>query len=288
MSISKPSLSETWASTPTAGDVQEPADGIKLSGWTADSHCPPYQWFNWLLNKLDTGVRYLLARGIPDYDVLETYSVGDRVQASDGQTYKCIQANTPAAAKSPATQRAYWTRWGGLLNRGIPDYDVLEDYAVGDRVQASDGETYKCIQVNGPSTAAHSVIDVAYWGAWPAAPAYNGSGTGITLSAGSISSVMDWTIGTVTETGKAPLRMLTMMWTVPLTSGNASVTMDLAGAHAFATGITCVLASFAEVSGSFSGGAPVAIPTSGSRITVTIAAGAGATSCLLNLAVYGY
>lgn len=115
MSISKPSLSDTWASAPAGGDVVEPSDGIKLSGWTASSACPPYQWFNWLLNKLDAGVRYLLCRGIPDYDAAETnYDTGDCVQFTDGATYR-LWNPTGAGQTTPAPpDPTHWNRWGHI------------------------------------------------------------------------------------------------------------------------------------------------------------------------------
>jgi hypothetical protein len=165
MSIAQPTRERVWANSAAGADISEPADGIKDAGFTG-TPAPIYQYVNWLFNAIHKWVQYLRARGIPDYDPLETYSVGDRVQAGDGQTYKCIQANTPAAAKSPTTQRAYWTRWGALVNRGLGDYDSAEDYAVGDRVQLSNDLTYRCIQINGPSTSVKAPVDPAYWEPW--------------------------------------------------------------------------------------------------------------------------
>ena len=110
MSIAQPTREVAWASAAAGADIAEPSDGQKLSGWTG-TPAPIYQWFNWILWKAAAWISYLRARGIADYDAVESYRVGDRVQGSDNKAYKCIQANTPSAAKDPTTQVAYWEPW---------------------------------------------------------------------------------------------------------------------------------------------------------------------------------
>ena len=104
---------KTWCEdgTPTT-DID--ADGGSVgTGWAASVDPPPRQRWNWILFQLHRAVRYLLHRGIPDYRSTETYAVGDRIQHTDGKTYKCIQANIPASPHAP-TDTAYWTEWGGV------------------------------------------------------------------------------------------------------------------------------------------------------------------------------
>jgi hypothetical protein len=98
----------TWAET---GD-QSADGGAVASGWAASSVPPSRQRFNWVFHKIHQIGRYLLHRGIPDYASSCTYVAGDRVQGSDGNTYVCILANTPASAQDPTTATTYWSRWG--------------------------------------------------------------------------------------------------------------------------------------------------------------------------------
>jgi hypothetical protein len=109
MSIQAPSREIPWADTAAQGDMVEPSDGSKGSGWTG-TPAPPYQWFNWILRQAARWVKYLRARGIPDYCVDEDYDIRDRVQ-SEGYCYVCIQANGHAAPKSPASEPTYWMLW---------------------------------------------------------------------------------------------------------------------------------------------------------------------------------
>lgn len=109
MSIAKPPLSNVWGDAAPSGPtgIEDPG-GVKDTGWTAASACPPFSWMNWILNKLDVGVRYLLARGIPDYDASELYNAGDIVQHS-GVTYRAISAGPFGVAPPNVT---YWEPWG--------------------------------------------------------------------------------------------------------------------------------------------------------------------------------
>jgi hypothetical protein len=110
----KPPLSETWADAAPAGPtgIEDPG-GLKSTGWTAASACPPFSWMNWILNKCDAAARYRMAAGISAYDANEDYVVGDTVRApTDGKCYECILANGHAAAKEPHVNPTYWSRWG--------------------------------------------------------------------------------------------------------------------------------------------------------------------------------
>lgn len=164
MSIAQPTREVAWASSAAGGDIAEPSDAQKLAGWTG-TPAPPYQWFNWILWKAAAWISYLRARGIPDYDPIETYSIGDRVQGSDGKTYTCIQANTPAAAKDPTTQAAYWERWGVSTAEATDIADAEIDTKLGTLsgettagIAASDSATIQTAHhLNMPGTT-HKII----------------------------------------------------------------------------------------------------------------------------------
>ena len=210
MSTAKPPLSTTWASSAPSGPtgIEDPG-GLKNAGWSVVSACPPFSWLNWILNKCDAGLRYLLARGIPDYDVNESYSVGDCMQFG-GMTYRCIvaHAGNGTGAGNPQNTPANWTRWA----RSIPTYLAGDSYQAGDCVIApSDGCTYQCLVYNGPGAVHEPHASPTYWERWghtnaevidivtsniPIALAT--SSTGITLTTGSVSNVLDVRYGQAT------------------------------------------------------------------------------------------
>lgn len=115
MSITKPTwVQRIWAGLAAGGDVVEPPDVLKDAGWTATSAAPPYQYVNWLLNKVHAISRYLASRGIPDYDSGETYIAGDVVQWSvtlggDGGIYYVPDGVTSFSNQAPSNA-SYWNR----------------------------------------------------------------------------------------------------------------------------------------------------------------------------------
>jgi hypothetical protein len=139
MSTAKPPLSETWADTAPAGDtgILDPG-GLKSTGWTAATAAPAFSWMNWILNKVDAGMRYMLARGIPDYDANEDYTSGDKSRSVvDGNTYTCILANGHTSAKEPHVNPTYWIRWGhtdadisGMIGVNVADGSGLSGITV--------------------------------------------------------------------------------------------------------------------------------------------------------------
>jgi hypothetical protein len=129
MAIAKPPLSDVWAKDAPAGPtgIEDPG-ALKSSGWTGASHCPPFSWMNWILNKCDAGVRYLLGHGLPDYDETENYAINDiAAYVGDGKTYRALQANGPATAIKHPSDAAYWERWG----HGATEFNTTADARVG-------------------------------------------------------------------------------------------------------------------------------------------------------------
>ena len=227
MSIAKPTLSDIWANAAPAGDtgIADPG-GLKDTGWTAASACPPFSWMNWILNKCDAASRYMLARGVPDWDSVETYSQYDRVQ-SGGITYLCISPTGAGGGDSIFGPK--WAAWGhtqAQWQRGIPDYDAGASYIVGDRVQyGATHSTYICIlPVTGTAPPTPT-----YWSSWGHTDAqvttlmstvanFGAVGGGLAISAGTIASA-----GMLTVAG---IKMLFLgIGAVPYTTSAPTITL---------------------------------------------------------------
>jgi hypothetical protein len=118
MALTKPGVKNVWAE---AGDKVEPTGAEVLVGWPLTNTPPARQRFNWILNFLSNGVRYLTRRGIADHDVLETYEIGDYCRSTDGFTYRAKVQNTNKLPQSNPTE---WELWAftatQLLSRLLP------------------------------------------------------------------------------------------------------------------------------------------------------------------------
>lgn len=107
MALTKPPVLPAWAE---AGDKVQPSNAEIQAGWPLSNAPPSRQRFNWLLNFLANGIRYLTRRGMPDYGADETYMIGDRVIGDDGKTYRSLQDNN--AGNAPSASPLWWERWG--------------------------------------------------------------------------------------------------------------------------------------------------------------------------------
>lgn len=125
MSLTKPPVLPAWAET---GDRTQPSTPEISAGWPLSNIPPSRQRFNWLLNFLANGVRYLTRRGMPEWGADENYMIGDRVQGPDGKTYvSLIDDNID---NTPATNPTKWTRWGHTaaeVDQRIVDHVALVD-----------------------------------------------------------------------------------------------------------------------------------------------------------------
>ena len=106
MALTKPGVKNVWAET---GDKTEPTGAEVLTGWPLSSIPPSRQRFNWILNFLSNGVRYLTRRGISDWAADETYEIGDYCRGPDNLSYRALTQNTN---KTPAANAGDWVRWG--------------------------------------------------------------------------------------------------------------------------------------------------------------------------------
>ena len=90
-----------WADT---GDILQPDDTKISNGW--DVELVPRQWWNWMQNRVDTNVAYLLQKGIPEWNSTVEYIINKSYVQYLGVVYKCIQTHTNQA---PAIG-AYWVK----------------------------------------------------------------------------------------------------------------------------------------------------------------------------------
>lgn len=125
MSLTKPPVLPAWAET---GDKTQPSTPEISTGWPLSNIPPSRQRFNWLLNFLANGVRYLTRRGMPEWGADENYMTGDRVQGPDGNTYVSLVDDN--VNYTPATSPTKWTRWGHTaaeVDQRIIDHVALAD-----------------------------------------------------------------------------------------------------------------------------------------------------------------
>jgi hypothetical protein len=111
MSIEKPALTNPWASG-APGNIANPGGANDTGMPYPNSKSIPGRWLNWILNKVDTATRYLMARGIPDYDPEEAYTPGDHVfDPDDSFTYECRVATTGFSPHEDINATK-WILWG--------------------------------------------------------------------------------------------------------------------------------------------------------------------------------
>ncbi|TXG97760.1 MAG: tail fiber protein [Nevskiaceae bacterium] len=130
----KPATAPVWGeSNTTAADMVRPTDDQIKAGWPLSNLPPARQRFNWLINWVFQGTKYLFQRGVADWSADEFYRVGSRVIGDDGRTYVSLQAGN--TGHQPSTSPAWWDCWGAtpaqssLLTFGA-DTGVANAYVV--------------------------------------------------------------------------------------------------------------------------------------------------------------
>ena len=143
-------LVNDWASgrTPGTADLTKPSDAAIALGEVPG--IPTRKAHNWLFNWIQQGVSYLLQRGIPEWDSVETYTKGSVVYVNSGATppyaqYVCVAANPPvgtiptAELYDPKTASGHWLKKGLNVTQytasgtwtGPPSVSLVTIYACG-------------------------------------------------------------------------------------------------------------------------------------------------------------
>ncbi len=115
----------TWAEDVTLQplDLTQPAAQQIKDGFVRTPTPPKRPWFNWFFNRIMSGLQYLTRRGIADWDVEESYALGDKaVSPVDGKVY---QAKIPTQGEEPSVTPASWERWGFTFEEGDTRYANL-------------------------------------------------------------------------------------------------------------------------------------------------------------------
>lgn len=98
--FNKQDMTSIWADT---GDKVAPTSAKTLSGWGVET--VPRQWLNWIENRQDNNIAYMLQKGIPEWDATTQYISNKSYVQRNNVVYKAIQTTTNA---DPATTPASW------------------------------------------------------------------------------------------------------------------------------------------------------------------------------------
>ena len=99
--IVRPIYGEAWASS---GEKLSPTEIKVQSGWVQEMM--PYQWENFLQNRQDTTLLYLLQKGVPEWSVDQEYIGNKSIVTHNGYTYQAKSTNTG----NLPTDSVYWKR----------------------------------------------------------------------------------------------------------------------------------------------------------------------------------
>lgn len=104
--ITRPDMSQLWAS---GGAVVAPSASKIERGWVAE--IPPHQWENFVQNRQDSALGYLLQRGIPEWDSKTEYFAGKSVVLFNGYAYIATANNV---GQTPPNA-SYWRDFSSKL-----------------------------------------------------------------------------------------------------------------------------------------------------------------------------
>lgn len=97
---SRPSFTHKWGN---GGAITAPTNTKIDTGWVVEK--PPYQTWNWMENRQDQALAYLMQQGVPEWDATIEYQNGSSFVTYSGIVYKSIQTGTN---QNPSTATAYW------------------------------------------------------------------------------------------------------------------------------------------------------------------------------------
>lgn len=102
-------FNDMWAS----GGAKTDPGGVKTAlGWIAEK--PPYQYFNWVMNKVEEMLQHLERRGVPVWDAATVYDIHGVCSGSDGHLYVAVASSTNVnpvgTVVAPTYATASWRR----------------------------------------------------------------------------------------------------------------------------------------------------------------------------------
>lgn len=211
---SKPEVTPAWAedNVGVVANMIKPADADIKAGWPLSAIPPPRQRWNWVLNYVANGLRYLMQRGLSDWDAAENYVIGSRVNGPDGLTYRSLQATN--IANNPSSSPAFWERWGfsmAELDARFTARDFKESCRIASTANIAaltglsviDGVTPVVgdrILLKDQSTASQNGVYVAAAGAWSRAVDFvtgtASSGACVAVTEGTVNGDTLWLLAT--------------------------------------------------------------------------------------------
>ena len=128
--ITKPNYTDVWSS---AGSKTAPSSLKIQTGWVGEK--PPYEYWNWVMNRSDVSAAYSFQMGVPEWDSTIEYQYHANYKSyvqRNGLVYKALQTGVN---KNPLTQPTYWSlafdNYGSAatvqtnLNTHITNYGTL-------------------------------------------------------------------------------------------------------------------------------------------------------------------
>ncbi len=100
--VVKQDMNLVWASS---GDIVAPDEDKITTGWGVE--VVPRQWWNWMQNRVDTNVAYMLQKGIPEWDATTEYITNKSYVQYQGVIYRAIATSTNA---QPSLTSPQWAK----------------------------------------------------------------------------------------------------------------------------------------------------------------------------------
>lgn len=117
--IIKQDMTNIWA---VAGDVVAPDVSKQRAGWAVEA--VPRQWWNWLENRQDTNIAYMLQKGVPEWDAFTEYLTNKSYVQRNNIVYKCILAGIN---KDPSSNPLNWVK---AFPESTPYLEAIKGLAV--------------------------------------------------------------------------------------------------------------------------------------------------------------
>ncbi|ARW57342.1 hypothetical protein [Pseudomonas phage PH826] len=114
--INKISMNLIWG---VSGDITAPGPEKMNKGWEVE--VVPRQWLNYLQNRLDTNVAYLLQKGLPEWDSETEYQANTSYVQRNGVVYKASRTNTNSEPGTTAGN----TNWNRAFQEWSPALESL-------------------------------------------------------------------------------------------------------------------------------------------------------------------
>lgn len=153
-------MTQIWA---TNGDKIQPSDAKVAEGWIVEA--VPRQTWNWMQNRVEQNVAYMLQKGIPEWDSTTEYQNNKSYVQRNGVVYKCTVTGVnldPAAANNTNWVKAFpeWTQALEALRNAAPVANTLPYYDTATSAKTTPLTAYaRTLLATATAAAARGVLD---------------------------------------------------------------------------------------------------------------------------------